>query len=543
MDKRATPKRGRVTKTVTPRRSARIAARPSVAKIKATLKGIKASITKRGKPRVAAQVEKAVMAAITATKAASATRWVRGSPAKPGRRGRLSSMHVTPNQAHKRKFGVIGDAPAAKKSKTETGSISRPAGVNAAVAAAVASADAQLPPATVAKVEAVIDAALVYKKKVEYKNSLEVRLSHIDEHGLGLYAMSDISKDSKICDYGGLIKEGKVPEDASYTMVPSEHMDYYIDPTSEEDCIGRYAYPCEHIPENVCNAKIVVDDDAMQAHLVSSKFILAGSEIFLQWPRTGAPRFSERMKEKIDDLAEIEDIFIEELKKWTPSDRLYLPVDYVENLIHHLIRYTKNPLTPHMHINEKVLTIMASNDKLKGDDRYTNVYDRLVANPREGRPDQLPRRDGGTVIIIGGPGHFAVWKFLYKGNNVWDSSVVDSLNRGMKSIVHALNLFREDAKRYGMIINAPNIVNLGWQGKEKWSNNACGAYAAYVAYRFMISEVGFMVFDKTDYVPVESIIISLMTKASRIMAKILNDFYKQSGISRETEKKKLKMFS
>ena len=505
----------------------KIAANSRSTSIRKSMMNMKSLISKRGGPRVAAQVEKAVLTALAAVKIASSRRWVRGPPPKSGRNGRLVRVNIP-----SKKFGVKGDAPAPAPREPEgsRGPMAN-APVSDAAAAAMRMAEGHLPPAMASKVNALLDASLIYKTKVENGNTLEVRLSQIDEHGLGLYIMNDIGTEKKICDYSGLLVPGNVPEGTSYTAVPISGMELYISPDSEEENVGRYAYPCEHVPDRVCNARLVVDDDKMEAYVVSTKYIIAGSEIFLRWPRSGARHFSKGMEDKIVELSMIEDKFLEETSQWVPHNRGFMPVDYVENLVHHMIRYAKTPKNPHMHFNDHVLALMYERregeppkKKKRGsgqvEEGYIPVYDRLEGTPN--RDSQLPRPEGGTVIIVGSPSHFAVWKFIARGHNKWDSYVIDSLNVGYDStskIIRGLNYFREEAAAHGMNITVPTVINLGWQGKTVWSTNACGVFAAFVTYTLMISDVEDVDPNEMGFKPSENMIKNLMTLVSRIVAK------------------------
>lgn len=529
---------------------------PRNAKVLDTLKSVKDKIKRQGKPRLATAVDRVVKSALSAVRAASRTHWVRGPPTKYGGRGRLVRVSG-------RKFGAggpQGEAPAAAGE----------APVAAAAAAVMQAAENQLAPGTVSEADALLHASLVYKRVIAgteaNRITLEVRLSQIDEHGLGLYTMTGIRPQDVICTYGGLVTFEKLPPGASQIYLPFSGGDYYLDPTSVEDNVGRYAYPCEHLPAGVCNATLVIDEENLNGRVVATKRIFGGSEIFLQWPNTGAKKFSNDALKKVLELARIEDKYNQEVSKWRPSSRGFLSSDYVENLIQYIMQYSKTRPNPHMHMNHRVLALMregghyereldeyeeipaakaqrrkkgqsvaaaaaeqrkrlamqtpaeaAAEQRKRG---YLPIYDNL-AIPVDGEV-QLPRRDGGTVMVVGVPGHFAVWKFIYRDNDTWDSYIFDSMadmTESTRKIAKGLYYFAKEASAHGMTIREPRIINLGWQGHTEWSSNGCGAFAALAAKKLMVQQPDFVELDADGQKPGRIVLEDLMDMASRIIAK------------------------
>lgn len=546
------------------------------AAIKAALKKVKSRVESYGGKKIAAKVEKAVIGVLKATQSAANTRWVRGravgarprrvarsyasrygarggrggsdqaskrAAAAEAREAKAAIRAVAAAEAKERKAAAAAEAKEKKEAlKAVADAIAAEEAARAiAEAKAAMEAAAKATPETVASdVEALMSAALVYKRVTQFGNALEVRLSQIDEHGFGLYTMTDIPDGKKICLYGGTIMSQKIPEDAPYTVVPiGNGGDLYIDPSDEERNVGRYAYPCEHIPAPICNAKLVVDDtevrENMMAYLVATRYIIAGSEIFVQWVRGGAHRFSYAMIEKVAQLAEIENIYAMEAAQLVPTTRGFMAGDHVNILLRHVMNGAV--VHPRMHLNPNVLPVFSKFHEGEGEfrDEVSDVGKSIYAMLSSVR--QMPRGEA-TVMIVGGHGHYVTWEFVRniepdteeEGLGIsWRSYMYDTMTDGSvsgESIRQALGSFVHEAAAHGLNISDPVVINLGWQGVTPWSGNACGAFSCYVARQLMtmipVGATGPFV------APTWQVLESMMHTISKLMAiaKV------QSGMSR-----------
>ncbi|GMH72631.1 hypothetical protein TrST_g9883 [Triparma strigata] len=132
-----------------------------------------------------------------------------------------------------------------------------------------------------------MNALLPKQKETRYDNAsaplLEVKESGIPGAGNGLFTSVDVSEGELLCYYTGhrhdFVSQQKI-EDKSYLLAVA---DFFVDPRPE-NCLGILAR-CINDPLNpTCvNVKFVDAPEHFSSAIYTTKFIKAGSEIFISY--------------------------------------------------------------------------------------------------------------------------------------------------------------------------------------------------------------------------------------------------------------------